>query len=763
MGEVWRVRDELLRDTVVLKVCLPELAARPRLRQRFLDEARLTAQLHHPGILAVHELGELPDGRPWFTMEEVRGRTLEALIAERAAGAPDAPPLRALVEAFLRAAEAVAHAHAHGVVHRDLKPENLMVGAFGEVRVMDWGLARRGTEGDPGAALDLGPREGGRTQLGEVMGTPAYMAPEQASGRVDRVGPAADIYALGAVLYTVLAGSPPYGGPGREILRALRQGSPPPLDRATLPEALCATCERAMARDPFDRHPDARALADEVARWLVGDAARVHALAVIARADALHPEIAALRTEARTLADAARKQLSAVPTWAHEDDKRDAWALARRAEAARVEADRLEVAYENELRVALDAAHDLPEGLDRLADLYRDQLLAAEADGDARAASRAEARLRSTHRRDTWLDEPASLSLATDPPGVRVRVQPWVPDGLRLVPGPPAELGRTPLYDVPLPPGRQRLVLDGPAGEILLPLRLTRGEAWRPHRPTTGPWTLRVPRPGELGPDDVFVPGGWARLGGGVEAADPEPARTVWIDDFILRRHPVTLAEYVVFLDALVAAGRVEEAEDLQPKEVLAGADGAPVLHRDGPRFLSGNRWAWPPDAPVTLVPVRAAMAYAAWEAARTGHAWRLPTGLEREKAARGVDGRPYPWGDHLDPAYVNCTGSTPSNPTILSVSTFPTDTGPHGARGLAGNVRDWCADAYERAGTPVHDGLPVYAPATEEGFVVVRGGAYVSSPTQCLAASRFAAPPGARFTTLGFRLARSTSASSPA
>jgi serine/threonine-protein kinase len=201
MAYLHRVWDPDLARSVALKLMRPELAVDPAARRRFVREARATAGLQHPGIVPVHDLGHLPDGTPFYTMKEVQGRTLAQVIAEALAGRRGAGPsgwtLRRLVEAFHRVCDAVAYAHAQGVIHRDLKPSNVMLGPFGEVMVVDWGLARRvgpaaGHEdddapGDPDLAGDRGDAgdagdAGTATHAGMVSGTPAYMPPEQAEG-----------------------------------------------------------------------------------------------------------------------------------------------------------------------------------------------------------------------------------------------------------------------------------------------------------------------------------------------------------------------------------------------------------------------------------------------------------------------------------------------------------------------------------------------------------------------------------------------------
>jgi PAS domain S-box-containing protein len=280
IGRVWRAWDNHMQREVAVKELLPEFAHNANVASRFLREARLTGQLEHPGIVPVHELSRRADTQgAFYTMRLVRGRTLteavQAFHRNRAAGKAEPLDLIALLTAFVAVCNTIAYAHSRGVLHRDLKGDNIILGDFGEVIVLDWGLAKRVGRPDeePGGgplAADLEKAHAERTVQGQVIGTPAFMAPEQAAGRLDLVGTPTDIYGLGAILYVILTGRPPFAGPSTiEVLKQVQRGEqvPPHELWPEVPPDLEAVCLRAMARDPAGRYPSAAELALEVQRW----------------------------------------------------------------------------------------------------------------------------------------------------------------------------------------------------------------------------------------------------------------------------------------------------------------------------------------------------------------------------------------------------------------------------------------------------------------------------------------------------------------
>ncbi len=280
MGSVYLAEDTMLGRRVALKVLdVPD--ARGELAARMLREARILARLEHPGIVPIHDVGRLADDRVFYTMKFVQGSRLDQHL-QQVRSLPDR------LRIFQKICDAVAFAHAHGVLHRDLKPANIMVGPFGEVLVMDWGVAKilrshaeeakekaGGPSGDPGTghSAESSPAGPAETAHGAILGTPGYMGPEQARGEVSSLDERADVFALGAVLRFLLTVRTPQdaatasaasrSGPGESPTR-------PSQPNSAIPRPLAAISAKAMSQDPAERYATAEELVADVARYLDG-------------------------------------------------------------------------------------------------------------------------------------------------------------------------------------------------------------------------------------------------------------------------------------------------------------------------------------------------------------------------------------------------------------------------------------------------------------------------------------------------------------
>ncbi len=794
MGEVQRVLDRWLHRVVARKVMHAQLS--DDLRSHFFEEAQTTAQLQHPGIVPVHDVGEQPDGRLWFTMKEVHGETLRSVIrAEHRAGTSlggGAASLRRLVSIFHAVCQAVGFAHERGVIHRDLKPSNVMVGGHGEVVVVDWGIAKILSAGAaPAAGPAVAPvrtRPAGQareqTQAGKVFGTPAFMAPEQARGEVASVGVRSDVYALGGILYEILSGGAPYRGHTEEVLTAVVAGPPPSLrgpagdrGRSTFGvdlSELVEVCERAMSRTAVERYPHATAVAEAVQSWLDGSRRREQALAVVARAAEQGPAAAALRARAAALRAEAEAVLRGLPGWRPEEDKAAAWA--KEDEAAEIEgrAALAELEEESLLRASLTHAPDLAEAHAALAERYRREHAAREAEkADAlrpeRLLRQHLAALPEAHpvRRAgaAYLKGDGAITLLTDPPGAEVSLLRFEPRNRRLVAVPARELGRTPLRGVSLPMGSYLCVLRHPdRAPVRYPVWVRRGDHWDGIPPgERAPQPVYLPRRDELGPEDCYVPAGWFASGGDPHSPTSLPRRWLWADGQVVRRFPVRNREYLAFLDALAAVGREEEALQHAPRERagIAGEQGALIYGHAGGRFAlvpDADGDLWDPEWPVVMVEWSGAAAFAAWEAERTGQPWRLPGDLTWEKAARGVDGRSFPWGDTFDYSWACLRDSHQGRSYPSVVDSFPVDESVYGIRGLGGNVIDWCAEVFRPDGPPVVDGRvldPDPARERPEGERVQRGSNWGGTVVSARGVHRNRAWFNSRTPFLGFRIAR--------
>jgi hypothetical protein len=289
MGTVFRAYDPDIRRSLAVKVLQDRHRGRADLERRFLSEAQLTGQLQHPGVPPVHEIGRLSDGRPFFAMKLVKGRTLTELLKDRPNSRVELPRFLGI---FTQVCQTVAYAHSQGVIHRDLKPANIMVGAFGEVQVMDWGLAkvvRQGTA-EPASQLSTPVRvmqtepaamPDDLSQIGSVLGTAGYMAPEQARGETRTLDERCDVFGLGGLLCEILTGKPPFcRGNGPDLVIQAADGDLAEvfalLDECGADAELVEVARACLAVKPEERPRDGEAVAKAIAAYQAGVEARLH-------------------------------------------------------------------------------------------------------------------------------------------------------------------------------------------------------------------------------------------------------------------------------------------------------------------------------------------------------------------------------------------------------------------------------------------------------------------------------------------------------
>jgi len=830
MGTVRRVFDRTLNRPVAMKMVRETLALHPTAALRFMEEAKTTAQLQHPGIVPVYDAGRLPNGQFYFTMKEVRGQAFSEILTEvqqqvsigwgvSASGWT----FRRVMDLFHKVCEALAYAHDRQVVHRDLKPDNIMVGAFGEMQVMDWGLAKL-LEGSSrlDSAEELPVRSGDgrhllKTQVGTVTGTPAYMAPEQARGDIEAIGPGTDVFALGAILYHILFGRPPYRGDsvatllqkailaqpdlpfGAQVTALALDGSQEadrdhresrgesstdaktvvPLPEGSVPwggveppATLIEICTVAMASSVNDRFPHAGALAQAVADWLDDAQKRARALTLVEKARALPAKRLERLSDAASLREEAAAQLEPIPTWEGAGKKAPAWALLDRAALLEQAAEEIELRYTQKLNAALSVCPDLPEAHQPLADFYRDKHEEAEALGDRLERTRTEALLRAhdvAHHHADYLRGHGRLSVETDPGQARATLFRYVEHQRRLVLEHLEDLGTTPILDHELPMGSYLVRLEATGCiPVDYPFRLTRMARWSRTRPgDDGPSPIYLPPVGTLRQDECYVPAGWYVCGGDRKLSTSLPLRRVWVDGFAIGRFPITHGQYLRFLNDLLEDKLEEMAltHVPRPPAAVGSIEPSPLYARDerGRFFLSvdpeGDVIA--PDHPVNLVSWHSARAYAAWWSRRTGLCHRLPGELEWEKAARGGDRRIFPWGDFADPAWACMKGSLPGGDTFTSVTRYPDNVSPYGVRDMVGNACEWCLDGPYDSAWPASSQVYVVPDFTdgpgladEAGPHMVRGGFFGSTALGIRVARRMYFR--GRDNVTGFRLVRS-------
>ncbi|MFN3197259.1 MAG: protein kinase domain-containing protein [Bradymonadia bacterium] len=750
MGVVMEATDGQFDRTVAVKLLLEDDLAGDRVR--FIDEARITAQLQHPNVPPVYEMGRFSDERLYFAMRRIEGRDLRAIIEDLREGDQSAQKSFGrvrLLTVFSQICRTMAYAHAQGVIHRDLKPENVMIGDFGEVTVMDWGLAKPFDA--PEAHTDQPVRRrnttdaGFSTQYGEMTGTPHYMPPEQARGELDAMGPRSDIYSLGAVLYELLTLEPPFNGRSIEELKAevLTGELKPPSERAPdrgIPGEIERLCLQCLDREIEKRPENAGLLADAVETFLEGEQDQARKA----------QERRKLFEKGRGAADAWRRAMERrrqlqlkiarlkdrIAPWAPAEARRRLWS--QEDELNRLQTEMVERFSEALAALhgalSIDGSHNLTRKA--LADLYYEAFEEAERHQHTDQMAQCAAMIRALDD-DGGLIEAlngeGSLEIETRARGVKGTILRYEARDRVRVPTRPQRLNRLPVRMSSLPPGSYLVELTGPS---LSPTRV----------PVLVERNARVRMRLKLFPDElvgsgfIHIAGGPTHLGGDEGAQLPLSERVEEIEDFFLARRPILAKEWLEFLRDLARTYGAEQAMIRAPRS----APGSPSLWPVDPEGLpmipdiDAQGRPWHPDWPVVSISAEDAEAYCTWLSRRTGRPMRLPTETEWEKAARGADGRLFPWGDHFEPGFCHMGLSRPGVPEPGPVGTFEADVSPYGVADLAGGVSEWTSS---RIGESEH-------------IRVVKGGHWAGGPTECRSASRQIHPVQQRLPTLGFRLA---------
>lgn len=742
-GDVREVFDRFLQRGVALKALRDDLVKQPHSRSLFLREACLTAQLTHPCIVPIYDVGELASGAPCYTMKRIRGRSLRDVLQAIRRGEPwsNEYTRRRLIEILVQVAHAVGYAHDRGVVHRDLKPANLMVGDYGEVLVVDWGIARvlsLETTTSPEGPVALDPALN-QTLAGTIKGTPAYMAPEQARGERDAVGPWTDVHALGLILHEILTGEPvrPLGSAEDVVVLARRPTQLSPEKRRIaenlpvdpIPEELDQICMSCLAAQPEMRYQDGEALARALRAYLEGqrrrDLAEMHATEGEARAASVKDLEASLSALQRELA----KVRQQTDPWASLEEKRALWDLeakVQEAERIRDEASAQAIACFTQ---ALDEDPDNHRGRAGLAQIYFSRLLESESLGRVREARQLEDQVRRLDdgKLKLSLEGCGSLLIDTAPD----RGEAWlyryelVDRVLRPTEG--QRLGRTPIEVDPLPMGRYLVVIRMRGGrEVHYPVLIRRQARWE--------GLIRL-RP-ELDERFIHIPAGPGILGGDRLAPGSLPREERWIDDFAIARLPITCKEYLRFLHSLPLGEAYRHVP--RTSKVHGGVAWWPVEngHFQIPRVdEAGGRWD--PRYPVRHISRLDAEAYAAWRSGAEGLSLRLPTEFEWEKAGRGVDGRFFPWGDAFDATFCKMRESRPGKAEPEPAGAFLNDRSPYGVQDMAGSISEWCSGSFDRY----------------QLLGVIRGGYWRGAESTCRLARRFASDPEEPAPFAGFRL----------
>jgi eukaryotic-like serine/threonine-protein kinase len=732
MGVVVGYTDNRLGRQVALKTLQEQYADRSDLVAMLAREARITGSLEHPNIIPVYDAGRTADGLPFYVMKLVDAPTLDDLL-KRTEGLDDAMSehnLRRLLRVYIQVCQAVDFAHSRGVIHCDLKPANVLLGDFGQVLVVDWGLAYVAEE---------------RTVC--RGGTLGYLSPEQ-MGPGGEIDSRTDVYALGSILYEVLCLRCPFDDDAYRTPEGIRHPGALPVPpsrmvvRSPIPEELEEICLRAMAVKPQDRYPTAGALAIAVEAFLEGTKERERRQQ---RADDLVKSAMDLATNYFELVGSRPDRVAAVEglraavaPWEPPERKRELWDAEDSLAVTDTLAVRTLQAAVSTYEQALDEVREHAEARQGLVRLYASELKRAEQRRDERDRTYFEGLVSQYDDGSFARASSGSGSLSVECQGgeAEVELSRMEEQSRRLVALGSKALGRTPLRDIPLALGSYLATVTAPGlTPVRFPIVVKGGDRLRLY--------VDLGALASQPADEVLVPAGPAILGGDEGAPGGGQMREVPVASFFIQERQVSFREYLTFLTQVIKK-LGDAGMALAPRHGQRG----PFWTWNGETFTAAEMSQWGDDTerlldvPVFGVDLRCAEAYAKWKSRETGHRYRLPTEEEWEKAARGTDGRLYPWGNHFDASFCCMRESSPGAPRPRPRALYDADMSPFGIRDMAGGVADWVTPA---AGT-VRKGMRE---------IVSRGGAWCDWRTDCLLTGHRPYVMGERSARVGFRLVR--------